>query len=187
VPSLVDGVAAERPGAGGSARPRVPAGLALSLPLTAWLIAGFALPLAIVLLLSVQAETDMFAPVSLVPSATQYVELITDGFMVGVFVRTLLLAAAVTAASAVLAYPLALWLVRLPPKWRAAGMTLVLVPLLTNVVVRSLGLMLVLAPAGPIGEIAALFGLPRPNLLFGWFAVWLALTQVFMPFMVMAL
>lgn len=62
-----------------------------------------------------------------------------------------------------------------------------LVPLLTNVAVRSLGIMLLLGPGGVVGAIANQFGLPPPRLLFTWFAVGLALAQVFLQYMVMSL
>jgi ABC-type spermidine/putrescine transport system permease subunit II len=159
----------------------------LALPYGLWLLAAFAAPLGAVALLSVQQTGGMFDPISLVPSAEQYTELATDRFYMRIFVNTLLLGAAVAAVCAVLGYPLALWLTRLPPRWKPLGFAIVLVPLLTNVVVRSLGIILLLAPRGIVASIAVELGLPRPDLLFGWFAVGLALTQVFLPFMVLAL
>ena len=43
------------------------------------------------------------------------------------------------------------------------------------------------APGGVVAGAAGLLGLGRPNLLFGWFAVGVALTQVFLPYMVLSL
>jgi putative spermidine/putrescine transport system permease protein len=159
----------------------------LALPFGLWLLLAFAAPMGAVALLSVQASSEMFAPLSLVPSGVQYAELLGDRFYLRVFSNTLLLGAGVAAASAVLGYPLALWLTRLPPRWKPLGFAIVLVPLLTNVVVRSLGIILLLAPRGVVAGLVEAVGLPRPDLLFGWFAVGLALTQVFLPFMVLAL
>lgn len=159
----------------------------LAVPYLLWLLAAFLLPLAVVALLSVQAETDPFAPLLLTPSGAQYAEVLTDSFLLRTLGSTLALGAVVTAACAVLAYPVALWLVRLPPRRRSAGFACVLVPLLTNVVVRSLGIILLLAPGGVVSGAAGLLGLGRPNLLFGWFAVGLSLTQVFLPYMVLSL
>jgi len=159
----------------------------LSLPYALWLLAAFAAPLGAVALLSVQESSEMFAPLSLTPSAAQYAELTGDPFYRRVFLNTLVLGASVAAACAILGYPLALWLTRLPPRWKPLGFAIILVPLLTNVVVRSLGIILLLAPRGIVASLAVELGLPRPDLLFGWFAVGLALTQVFLPFTVLAL
>ncbi len=159
----------------------------LALPYGLWLLAAFAAPMGAVALLSVQESSEIFAPLSLVPSGVQYAELIGDAFYRRVFFNTLALGAGVALASAVLGYPLALWLTRLSPRWKPIGFAIVLVPLLTNVVVRSLGIILLLAPRGIVSSFVVSLGLPRPDLLFGWFAVGLALTQVFLPFMVLAL
>ncbi|CAN0582369.1 unnamed protein product, partial [Ectocarpus sp. 12 AP-2014] len=68
-----------------------------------------------------------------------------------------------------------------PKRWQALGVALVLVPLLTNVVVRSIGLLLFFATNGPLNAMTGL------DILFTRFAVIIALTQVFMPFLIMAL
>jgi putative spermidine/putrescine transport system permease protein len=167
--------------------PILDAGPLLVTPLGLWLLAAFALPLAIVFLLSIQDGGDMFAPLSLLPSGTQFGHLLGDLYYIRVFASTLGLGAAVTAGCAVLGYPVALWLVRLSPRWRAVGIAAVLVPLLTNVVVRSLGILLVLAPGGVVAGLAALLGFPGLKLQFTWFAVWLALVQVFLPYQILSL
>ena len=159
----------------------------LALPYLIWLLIAFFVPLGAVLLLSLQSETDPFAPLLLTPSGAQYAEVFGDAFLLRTLSQTLALGAGVTVASVVLAYPVALWLVRLSPCWRSVGFACVLVPLLTNVVVRSLGIILLLAPGGVVAGAASLLGFARPNLLFGWFAVGLSLTQVFLPYMVLSL
>ena len=82
---------------------------------------------------------------------------------------------------------MALWLTRLPPRWKPLGFACILVPLLTNVVVRSLGIILLLGPGGIVSAAGEALGFGRVDLMFGWFAVGLALTQVFLPFLVLAL
>jgi putative spermidine/putrescine transport system permease protein len=159
----------------------------LAAPYALWLMAAFAAPLGAVALLSIQESPELFAPLSLSPSFVQYEEILGDRFYLSAFLNTLALGAGVTLASAVLAYPLALWLTRLPARWRPLGFAVVLVPLLTNVVVRSLGIILLLAPGGIVSAATEALGFGRVNLLFGWFAVGLALTQVFLPYMVLAL
>lgn len=159
----------------------------LALPYVLWLLAAFAAPLAAVALMSVQESPEPFAPLSFIPAPDQYLEILGDGFLLRTIADTVAMGGLVTIVSAFLAYPVALWLSRLSPRWRPWGFALVLVPLLTNVVVRSLGIILLLAPNGFLASAIAALGLPRPNLLFGWFAVGLSLAQVFMPYLVLAL
>jgi len=181
------GTTAQHAGADAQATPAAGCGPALAAPYALWLLAGFAAPLGAVLLLSLQESAELFAPLSLQPSGAQYAEVLGDRFYRRTLLDTFALGACVTLAAALLGYPLALWLTRLPPRWRPLGFACVLVPLLTNVVVRSLGIILVLAPGGVVANLAGLLGFGRVNLLFGWFAVGLALTQVFLPYMVLAL
>lgn len=150
-------------------------------PFTLWLLGAFVAPLATVLLLSLQADTNIFAPLSLVPSLEQFRTILPDMYYVGILASTVWLGIRVALISALFGLPVALWLSRLPSKWRGAGVALVLIPLLTNVVVRSVGLLLLLASDGPLSQLTGL------DLLFTDTAVVIALVQVFMPFLIMAL
>jgi putative spermidine/putrescine transport system permease protein len=164
------------------------AGPLLAAPVTLWLLAAFAAPFAVVGLLSLHDYADPFGPLVQPPALTQFRTVFGDGFYLRVMLETLLLGAGVTALTAILGYPLALWLVRLPARWRALGFAVVLIPLLTNVVVRSLGIVLLLAPDGLVNQALGLVGIPPfRHMLFTHGAVMIALAQVFMPFMVLAL
>jgi ABC-type spermidine/putrescine transport system permease subunit II len=163
-------------------------GPALAAPATLWLLAAFAAPVLAVLLLSFQPQSDPFAPIVLTPSLTQYKAILDDPFYAGVLLRTTLLALAVCAVTVALSYPLALWIVSLRPRWRPLAMAAVLVPLLINVVVRSLGIELLLAPDGLINGVLAVLHLPRAqHMLYNYGAVAVGLVQVFLPFMVLSL
>lgn len=162
-------------------------GPALSAPVTLWLLLAFAAPMIVVILLSLHEYPDPFGPVLQQPSPAQFLAVLTDGFYLRIIAETLALGAGVTVTSAVLGYPLALWLARMPVRWRALGFAVILIPLLTNVVVRSLGIMLLLSPDGLINQVLGVVGLRFEHMLFNHGAVIVALTQVFMPFMVLAL
>ena len=149
-------------------------------PLTGWLLVAFLAPLGTVLLLSLQSNTSIFAPLSLVPSLVQFLTILPDPYYLGILIGTVWIGVRVALISAVLGFPVALWLARLPSAWRGVGIALVLIPLLTNVVVRSVGLMLLLSSDGPVNQLTGL------SLLFTDTAVIIALTQVFMPFLIMA-
>jgi putative spermidine/putrescine transport system permease protein len=169
-------------------RDRVWLGVLLSVPATAWLAVAFAAPLAVVALLSLQATADPFAALSLVPSFGQFADILGDRYFLGIIAETILLGLGVTAGAVVLGYPLAMWLADLPQRWRSVAFAVVLIPLLTNVVVRSLGIVLLLAPDGLFNGFLRPFGLSRPQgYVFTHFAVAIALIQVFLPFMVLSL
>jgi putative spermidine/putrescine transport system permease protein len=169
-------------------RQRSLAGPLLALPVTVWLLLTFAAPFAVVTLLSLHDYPDPFGPILQPPALTQFATIFGDSFYIRVIVETLLLGAGVTLLTALLGFPLALWLVRLPVRWRPIAFAVILIPLLTNVVVRSLGIVLLLAPDGLINQVLGLFGLPPfRQMLYTHGAVALALAQVFMPFMVLSL
>lgn len=164
-------------------------GPALAAPATLWLLAAFATPAILVMLLSFQADgLDTFAPISLIPSLDQYKIIFGDPFYAGVLARTTALAMGVSLATVILGYPLALWIVSLKPSRRPLAIAAVLTPLLVNVVVRSLGVELLLAPDGLINTVLGWLHLPRAShLLYNYGAVAVGLVQVFLPFMVLSL
>lgn len=163
-------------------------GQILAAPVTLWLLVAFAAPLVVVVMLSLHEYADPFAPLFLPPSLAQFQLVLGDSFYLRVLGETLLLGLGVTLLSAILGLPLALWLVAVPARWRALSFMIILIPLLTNVVVRSLGVVLLLAPDGLINGALGLVGLgPFNGMLYNHFAVAVALAQVFMPFIVLAL
>jgi putative spermidine/putrescine transport system permease protein len=163
-------------------------GPALAAPATLWLLLAFAAPVVVVFLLSFQPEGDAFAPLQLFPSLDQYKAVFADPFYAKVLFKTALLALGVCLASVVLAYPLAMWIVSLRAKWRPLAIAAVLTPLLVNVVVRSLGVELLLAPDGLINGLLGLLRLPKAgHMLYNYGAVGVGLVQAFLPFMVLAL
>lgn len=163
-------------------------GPALAAPVTIWLAITFAAPFAVVVLLSLQEFADPFGPIVQAPSGAQFAAIFGDLFYLRVIGETLALGAGVTLITVLLGYPLALWLTRLPARWRPIAFAVILIPLLTNVVVRSLGIVLLLAPDGLINQVLGLVGLPPiRGMLYTHGAVAIALAQVFMPFLVLAL
>jgi putative spermidine/putrescine transport system permease protein len=163
-------------------------GPALAAPATIWLLAAFAAPFFVVVLLAVQPDSDPFAPLLSSVSAEQFRQIFADGFYLSVLAKTAALALGVCIVTMLLGYPLALWIVSLAPRWRPLAMSVVLVPLLINVVVRSLGIELLLAPDGLINFFLTTAGLPRAsNMLYNYGAIAVGLVQVFLPFMVLAL
>jgi len=104
-----------------------------------------------------------------------------------VFLRTVSVAAVVSVTSAVLAYPIA-WLLWRLPKWRNVLLVVVLVPWLVSLVVRTYGWLVILGPKGFLNEAlrwAGVIEAPLP-LIFNDLGVVIGLTHVLMPFSVIA-
>jgi len=119
-----------------------------------------------------------------------YVRFLCDTFHLGVLWNTIALGLGVMALCLLLGYPLAYWLAQSRSRGlRGLGITALLIPLMTSVVVRSYGWMILLASNGPVNKILLALGLvDRPlQLLFKPQGVVIALAEVFLPFMVLSI
>ena len=104
-----------------------------------------------------------------------------------VALRTLRLSLLTTVLVTLLGFPVALFLSRSRGLSRRIQTLLIVSPLLMSVVVRAYGWMLILGRQGFVGETLAALSLPRVGLLHTEAAVLLALTESFLPFMILAL
>jgi putative spermidine/putrescine transport system permease protein len=123
-------------------------------------------------------------------SLDQYARFLLDALYLRVLGTTLALAVAITGVTAVLGYPVAYALARTRSRRRRAlGVTGLLIPLMTSVVVRSYGWMILLASTGVVNATLVGAGLvERPiQLLFTPLGVVIALAEVLLPFMVLSL
>ncbi len=110
-----------------------------------------------------------------------------DPYYSGVLLITFKIALFSTLLSLVLGYPIALLLSRSSAKRRNLLLAIVLTPLLTNVVARTLGLMIMLGRNGPINQFLGLFSIPSVEFIPGQLGIILGLTQVFMPYMILSI
>ena len=121
---------------------------------------------------------------------TNYRRFLLDPFHLTILWRTLVLGAWVTAWSLVLGYPVAYTLARIRSRRLRGGLvTLLLVPLMTSVVVRSYGWMILLAGNGVVNTLLVGVGLVEQpvQLLFNTTGVVIALVAILMPYMVLTL
>jgi putative spermidine/putrescine transport system permease protein len=128
----------------------------------------------------------------MIPAFTlaQYRRFLGDPFYLYVLWRTVLLGLWVTAWCIVLGYPLAYVLARTRSRTvRSVLVTLLLVPLMTSVVVRSYGWMILLANNGLINKALLALGLTSApvQLLFNTTGVVIALVAILLPYMVLTL
>ena len=118
----------------------------------------------------------------------QYARVFTESYFYGALGETLLTAVLVTALCLLLAYPVGYLLAR-----RRAGLTrtllfvVVISPLLTSVVVRSYGWVVLLAGNGPVNRFLMGVGLlDKPaHLLSSYPAVLVSITHVLLPFAIL--
>ena len=158
----------------------------LAWPLAAFLALFFAIPLAILLALSLQTGDGY--------GIAQYAKFLGDGFSLSVLAGTLRLGLEVTAACLVLGFPLAWLHAQAAPGtgwgWaRGPIMLIVLLPLLTSVVVRTFAWIVVLGRQGIVNSALQSAGLIETplRLLYTEGGLVAALAQVQMPLMVLPL
>lgn len=101
-----------------------------------------------------------------------------------ILLRSLWVAAVTTGGSVLLAYPLAFFIASRPAKWRYPWLALVVVPLCTNLVIRTYAWMLLLGQEMPPARLALWLGWipPETALHPGSFAVYLGMIGAFLPF-----
>ena len=104
-----------------------------------------------------------------------------------VIARTLGISAATVVASFVLAFPVALHMRKLNPRWRSVLAIALLSPLLTSVVVRTLAWVMLLGPKGIMNNALIAMGLDPVSLIYNDAGVIIGLTHVFFGYMLLCL
>lgn len=123
------------------------------------------------------------------PTLASYIAFFSDPFSRGVLLRTVRLALLITVAALVVSYPIALYLADPERKRRGLVTFLVLAPLLVSAVVRSYGWIVILGPNGLLSDLLLKLHLTTTPtyLLFSESAIVIAVTHVYLPFMVLAI
>lgn len=163
--------------------------LLLALPNVAWL--GLFLVGALVLLGVMSLRGYEAGGRGILPTweLTHYRAFLTDPFFLDILVRSLSMSAQVTLWCLLLGFPLAFALSRARGWARALLYFTVLVPLLTSAVVRTFGWMILLSNNGFINKALIAWGVvetPIP-MMYRMTGIVIALVQVLLPFMVLAL
>ena len=117
-----------------------------------------------------------------------YVEILGDSYYHEIFIRTGMMALGVTALCVLAGVPETLILARMRAPWRGLFLIVILGPLLISVVVRTLGWSILQGNQGTINSALQSLGIiDEPvRFLFSMLGVVIALTHVFLPFMVIA-
>lgn len=113
-----------------------------------------------------------------------YKSIFTDSYFLGIFWRTLWIAAVVTFICVLIGAPEAYVLSRMTEPWRSTCLLIVLAPLLVSVVVRAFGWSMLLGPEGMVNSALRGMGIGAVKILYTEWAIVIALVHVMMPFMV---
>ncbi|MGH6884831.1 MAG: ABC transporter permease [Geminicoccales bacterium] len=153
----------------------------LSLPFLIFLSAFFVVPVAQIMLLSIMPEEEAGVSFDLFSSV------ISDPYYQRVALRTLRISLATTVASLILAFPVALHMRHVGSRWQSILVLIMVSPLLTSVVVRTLAWVVLLSQRGIINQAFGAAGLEPVRLIYVESAVVIGLTHVFFGYMVVPL
>jgi spermidine/putrescine transport system permease protein len=151
-----------------------------------WLLLFFALPLLIILVYSFMTSGPR-GNVVFVPTLEQYATLFTRSIYVNAYLRSIWISLLTTLICLLLGYPLALFIVRQPARWRTPLLFLILIPFWTNFLVRIYAWQIILANNGLINSGLAALGIGPLPLLNTEGATLLGLVYGELPFMVLPL
>jgi spermidine/putrescine transport system permease protein len=103
--------------------------------------------------------------------------------------RSVVVAFVTTIVSILLSYPVAFFIATRSERKRYFWLTIVIVPLWTNMVIRAYAWFLILAPGTPLARFAAFLGfIPKGSSLYpSEFAVYLGMVAMFLPFIILPL
>ncbi|MGE0854316.1 MAG: ABC transporter permease [Hyphomicrobiaceae bacterium] len=161
-------------------RPHLPLALLLALPAALLLAVFFVGPLVLNLQESLRLEKGF-------PTFAQYGKFFADGYYLMVLLHTILFGLGVTALCILFGYPFAYALVEADPRWKVLLLFVVVAPLLTNVVVRSYGWMILLGGTGLINTLLGRLGFEPLEIMYTWTAVTIAMAHVLLPFAVLSI
>lgn len=113
--------------------------------------------------------------------------LLGDAFYIELVLNSVGVSLIITFATLLLSYPIALYLHRSSGQWRTFLTILVISPLLTSAVVRTYGWIALLSDQGPVARAIAALGLQPPRMMFNTTGVVIGLTEILMPYMILAL
>lgn len=155
--------------------------LLLALPGILLLALAFFVPIGQMLLLSVSGP-DGF---TLLPFA----RFLSDPYYLGVLWRTVRLSLIITALCAAIGFPLAYIMTKVGPRLRLWLVILVILPLMTSVVIRTFGWMVMLSRSGVIPQILRDLDLVGRNfsLMQTETAIVVGMVQVLLPFMTLSI
>ena len=173
---------------GGARRGRIPGPLLALLPITVLDLVLFVFPMLIMAAVSLLRAREFEITREL--TLANYVFFLGNWIYLKVLLRTVLVAAIVTAICLVLAYPFAYFLLALPRRWQRTFLVLVVMPFWTSYLLRVYAWMTILGERGIVNQSLMLVGAidaPARFLLHSYFAVVVVSVYLYLPYSVLAL
>ncbi|GGF62639.1 polyamine ABC transporter permease [Azorhizobium oxalatiphilum] len=118
---------------------------------------------------------------------TTWINVLSDSFTLDLITGSIGVSLFITVLTLVCSYPIALYLHRCSGLWRTVLLVLVIAPLLTSAVVRTYGWIAILSDQGLIANALLALGITPPRLMFNLTGVIIGLTEILMPYMILAL
>ncbi len=167
---------------------RSPASLAVMLlaPITLVNLIGFIVPVFNLFLISL-TRGEASGALTNDWTGKNWTNLFGDSFYLELLWTSIAYSFSITVLTLLCSYPIALYLHRAKGLWRSFLLVLVISPLLTSAVVRTYGWIAILADQGLINGALKALGLAQQRLIFNQTGVFIGLTEILMPYMILAL
>ena len=164
-------------------RDRLRLGLLLAGPI-GWLVIAYIGSLAILFLNSVWSRDPFTGLVIRELTLDNFTEIAMNPLYRTVMLRTLTMAAAVTATCAILAFPIAYYMARVAsPRTKGLLVVAILIPLWASYLVKAYSWRLILSEEGVLNWFLGPFGFKGPG--FGEVGLWLVFTYLWLPYMIL--
>ena len=157
------------------------------IPVIIYSIFLIALPIIYIFIISFY-KSDGYGGMNAAFSLSNYLELF-DSVYVGVFLKSFLIGIITTILCILISYPFVLAISHKSKKMQSIFMTLVMVPFLTNSLIRMYGWIVLLRKNGVINSLLASAGLIKSplSLMYNNFGIIVGMTYTLLPFMILPL
>ena len=163
-------------------RERLQVGALLAGPV-GWLVVGYLGSLAVLLVTSFWSLGELSGEIERTFTLSNFDDLVSNDVYRSVTLRTVGVAAAVTVTDVLLAFPLAFYMAKVAsPRVRGALVVAVLMPLWSAYLVKVFAWRGILSQEGVLNWALNPLGIEGPG--YGTFAVWLVMSYIWLPYMI---
>ena len=163
-------------------RPRLQVGTLLAGPV-GWLVVGYLGSLAVMLIASFWTLGELSGEIEQTFTLDNFKTIVEEDVYRSITLRTVGIATAVTVTDVILALPLAFYMAKVAtPRARSLLVVAVLVPLWSSYLVKAYAWRTILSEEGVLNWALDPIGLSGPG--YGNVAVWLVLSYIWLPFMI---